>query len=235
MKPGTEAIIITIGEPQFDKCYEAANAQTLPFKRVSIIKDVSPLHKAYNKAMGILECENAVFIDADMILNPDAHEVMSKMVGLTRRSYVHLFGLWDSFLKMRICGLKYYGSEALKKYPWEPVARPDVDAKDMARGQGYIVRDLTASVEVGTHFADPDNFQIFRRFYARGQKCRILEAGLCSRMVTKLYKLKERETDDRYKIATKSFKLGLHSQDEEWTQDYKKEEIIFSEMMEGVV
>jgi hypothetical protein len=75
-KPTIGVIIITCGEPQFEACWRAVNAQSLRPDRIDIVRDVYPMSAAFNEALSLLSCDYSVQVDADTVLDPQALETL---------------------------------------------------------------------------------------------------------------------------------------------------------------
>ena len=63
-----EALIVSVDEPQLERCLESVRNQTVPFSRIVHINGVVPQHRAIRKGIRKTSDEWVMKIDGDMIL-----------------------------------------------------------------------------------------------------------------------------------------------------------------------
>jgi len=121
--------------------------------------------------------------------------------------FVYKFGLFDAFLNYNICCCRVFRSEIVQKFPREDVLRDDVVADQRMEKAGFEMIGLAKKgVIIGTHFDDPDEFQIFRRFFVVGVKEKKYRKG--QRVLNVLKSLKDKTGDDRYRLAIDGYMQG---------------------------
>jgi hypothetical protein len=168
-----DAMVISVDEPQLERCVEAVNSQTVPFHKIICVNGVVPESVAFAEALRQTESDWIIHVAGDVILYDDAVELMSESVTQhqERRSKVcgHYFGLYDQFLDTTIgyIGIIYGPVYKVIRYPNQISNDRQVIRKLRRRGW-YLSKDV--DMVVGTHMADPDRFQVFRRFFAQGMK-----------------------------------------------------------------
>lgn len=75
--PEVTLFIISCGEESFEECLEAINKQTIYDKlKIEIIKDVYPMSRAFNAMHERCSTPYFIQVDADMILNKNACELL---------------------------------------------------------------------------------------------------------------------------------------------------------------
>ena len=212
-KPGIEAVVVSIGEPQERRCLEAINSQVQPFERITHIKNVKPLFKAHNQGLAALEHEYAIFCAGDMTLYRNATVIAVAQIAKHGGEdiFVYKFALFDTFLNCTISCCRMYQSDVAQKFPRRNVLREDVEADERALKAGYKrIQLVKERVVVGTHFDEPDEFQAFRRFFVEGVKRGDHRKG--QKLLMRLKELRDATDDDRkkylYKVAIDGFMQG---------------------------
>jgi len=164
-----EALIISADEPQLERCLEAVRSQTIPFSNITHINNVSPESTAFNTGLAMVKDELVMKIDGDMILHNNAVETALKRIPEENgNAYVHNFILFDSFLKQNIRGCGVMRSSVFRKVPYPNFLCDDVWVGHKLRKMGFVMERHTEVI--GTHCENPDDFQVFRRFYSMGVK-----------------------------------------------------------------
>lgn len=166
-----DAVVISINEPQLDRTLKAVNEQTIPFKKVIHVNGIVPENEAVNRALEIVDSEWVMKVDGDTILYPNAHEIVKKYMNGNGRVCGYYFGLRDTFMD---CDIGFCG--VLKTKLYQTIKRKDKMNCDLnvnieLRKQGWIIKKfLQDGIIVGTHFDNPDEFQVFGRFYRSGKR-----------------------------------------------------------------
>jgi glycosyltransferase involved in cell wall biosynthesis len=166
-----DALIISINEPQLDRCIKAVKGQTIPYGKVIHVNGIVPESDAVNHALELVESEWVMKVDGDIILYPNAHKIVMNYMDGNSNVCGYYFGLRDTFLD---CDIGFCG--VLKTKPYKSVKRKDKMNGDLnvvieLRKQGWLVRKLLKEgIIVGTHFDNPDEFQVFGRFYRSGKR-----------------------------------------------------------------
>ena len=166
-----DALVISIDEPQLDRCLKAVHGQ--PFLRVIHVNGIIPESEAVNHALKRVSSEWVMKVDGDIILYPNALETVMKYMekDLSPQVCGYYFGLKDTFMD---CDIGFCG--VLRTQPYQSVKRKDKMNGDLnvvieLRKQGWFVRKLLKEgIIIGTHFDKPDEFQVFGRFYRSGKR-----------------------------------------------------------------
>lgn len=212
MKDGIQAIIISCGDPQFERCLKSVQNQSVPFARIDVIKDVIPEAKAQMVSYDFLEYQWAFYIGGDFILYKDANEIALEYIKKNPGNHEYNFGLWDKFMRRQICCCTVFESEMHKNARYNDELFNDVRAcEDMASRYRYKrVVPSKQGIIVGTHFDKPDAFQVFRRFYSRGVKFSTHPKGPYRFLVRQLNILM-RNTNKKhlYRLAIAAYNYGF--------------------------
>lgn len=164
-----EALIISADEPQLERCLQSVGSQTIPFSNITHINNVSPESTAFNTGLAMVKDELVMKIDGDMILHNNAVETALKRIPEENgNAYVHNFILFDSFLKQNIRGCGVMVKSIFRKVRYPNMLCDDVWVGHKLRKMGFGMERYTEVI--GTHCEDPDEFQVFRRFYSMGVK-----------------------------------------------------------------
>jgi len=198
-----EALIISAGEPQLERCLKAARNQTAPFSNIVHVDNVVPESSAFNRGMSLGTSEWVMKIDGDMILVDNAVEkILGSMID---ESNVFMFSyvLEDTFLRSLIYGCGVFRRKLFTKVPYPNMLTDDAYAAKKIQKMGYERRrPLGDRFPVATHFDDPDDFQVFRRFYSRGVK------GGRDYLWVMVHKLHAKTGDPRYQLAMDAIDFG---------------------------
>lgn len=197
-----EALIISCQEPQLERCLQSVRNQTVPFSNIVHIDNVVPESEAFNKGMKMIIGEWTMKVNGDFILYPNAVEMALGYISNDDAS-IYNFGLYDTFLKTPIACCNVQKSDLFEKVRYPNMLTNDSWSGRKLLRMGFKLRDLfLEGIVIGTHFEDPDEFQIFRRFYTRGTKSGV---GIWKNQLTKLY---NDTKDSKYEFAIKALKFG---------------------------
>jgi len=206
-----EAVITTIGEPQTDECHKALQSQIVPFEKITVLKNVSPNSEAHNQGLEQATCNWCLFVDADMILNQGLLSLFKENMGAGNRVYSYVYQLWDSFLKVKIKGIRLYNPKIAKKFPYKNIIGTDRIARNEAREKGFLEIDYKKIV-IGTHFLNPSDEQVYKRFLMRGIKEKHHLSGkeyVPVTLANTLKKLFEETKNKQYLLAITAFQDGM--------------------------
>ncbi len=166
-----EALVISVNEPQLDRCLESVKNQTVPFSNIIHIQNVVPNSKAFNLGISKTTEEWAMHIAGDFVLYPNAVEIATSFVN--RSGNDHYFGYFfaahDTFLQ---CNIGFCG--VLRMSAWKTITFEDTMFDDRRipfrlREKGYRAKKKMY-ICLTTHFDKPDEFQVFGRFYFHASK-----------------------------------------------------------------
>lgn len=166
-----EALIISVDEPQLDRCLVSVRNQTVPFSNIIHVNNVVPEYAAFNQGMSKTTDRWTMKIDGDFILYDAAVEDATKYMQATDSDQIcgYFFGLYDTFLECPIGFCSVLRTSVYKDNPYLDKLSNDRYASRMIRRNGWKIRKQM-SVVTGTHFDHPDEFQVFKRFYTQHLK-----------------------------------------------------------------
>lgn len=196
------ALIVSSDEPQLERCLQAVKGQTVPFSSITHINNIIPENVAFNKGME-KAVENWVLkIDGDMILYPNALEIISPYVKDDMNIFMYSFGLFDTFLNAPIMGCGVFLRPLFQFFRYKNVLANDSRTGRKLLRLGYS-RKTFRRILIGTHCSEPDEFQIFRRFYTTGVK-------YGKKMENILSGLHKRTNSPLYILAIEAMTLGAN-------------------------
>jgi len=193
-----DAMIISVQEPQLKRCVEAVRNQTVPFDTTYHLDSIIPESEAFKRGMKLVAGKWVMKIDGDMVLYPDAVEIVTAYVNRNDMGVCgYYFGLHDTFLDLNMgyCGVlrtNLYQSVAGERRNRLSEERKTID---ILRKKGWVAKK-TLKVIVGTHFDKPDEFQVFRKFYCTG-----VRENDNSFNLNRLNQLREKTGDPLYSLA----------------------------------
>ena len=231
-KQGIEIVIIATDEPQFEKC--RAVAKNAGFEKWSIYQNIVPASEAHNKAVENITHEFALFVGGDMILFPGSYMLCKQYVDSDEKVISWNFGLRDDFLKKDICCCRLYNSKVAVRFARNNTLRCDIESARDAKNKGYReVCLFRQGIIIGTHFYQPDDKQIFRRFFRRGLKG---PSSGYKRLEEELYTLYIKTKNKQYPFAVEAYRYGLSMQGKlgkaaKQSHDYLLDNSLYNEFM----
>lgn len=227
LKPGIECVVKSVDEPQLERGLKAVYGQTIPFARVTHINNVSPEVKAHNMALEALVHEWSLWVDGDVILYKNAHELVIEAMKNYGAFTEYGFGLFDSFLQRVICCCPVRNTQFHSEFRYKDVLSNDTECAERMETQGWTYCRLwKKGVVVGTHFDNPSSFQVFRRFYGRGTKA-IGKHKPIGRYRRELRQLFNETGDVRYRLALEAFNYALEKNDYPTSKDVDFERKVY--------
>jgi glycosyltransferase involved in cell wall biosynthesis len=164
-----DALIVSVDEPQLERGLEAVKNQTVPFSNIIHINNVVPESVAFNQGLDAVKDEWFMKIDGDMILYKNAVEIVQEsVVSKEPKIYCHNFRVYDTFLDGPMRGISVLNTEISRTLKYPNMLGDDVWFGQKLIRRGYI--KINYGPVIATHFENPDEFQLFRRFYAYGVK-----------------------------------------------------------------
>jgi len=166
-----EALIISVNEPQLDRCLVSVRNQSVPFSNIVHVNCVIPEYAAFNQGMAQTTDRWVMKIDGDFILYDTAVEDAAKYMEATDSNGVcgYFFGLYDTFLECKIGFCSVLRTKVYKEFQYQDKLSNDRMASRVVRKKVWKIRKQM-SVVTGTHFDHPDEFQVFKRFYTQRLK-----------------------------------------------------------------
>jgi hypothetical protein len=242
MKKGIEAVIISVDEPQLDRCIESVNNQIVKFNNVRHLNKVLPVAKAFNEAFSKSEYPYVLPVFGDVILKKDALATMLRYINGYKpqdKIYNFRFGVFDTFTHEFLKGMRVHRTKVSSLIPYsEEELRDDVIARDKAIEMGFKEHCFfyDKQVVIGTHFDRPSEKQVYVRFYIDGCKTRktYTETGrMFDRTKQQLYCLSQAIPDPLYKVALQAWDEGYKNFDYDFSHNYKIEQQIYKRYLES--
>lgn len=114
----TVFLISSGSNPNYEKCLDALNKQTILFK-IDIIKDYHPMSLAFQEMLNRCTTEYYVEIDEDMVLKQDSIKIMYDGIKTTDDKIAMVgYRLHDTHYDFIIYGVKIYKYKIFKNYPY---------------------------------------------------------------------------------------------------------------------
>lgn len=196
------ALIISVNEPQLERCLESVHNQTVPFSNITHINNIIPESVAFNTGFKAVTDELVMKIDGDFILYNNAVETAISLIPEEDPTvYVYNFRVYDAFFRGAIRGIGVMRYSVCRNSRYPNMLSNDVwFGKKMSR-LGFVKKNLAPII--ATHFEDADEFQIFRRLYCQGVKYGYRYTGKV------LNKLRRDTGDHVYDFALKALDFGV--------------------------
>ena len=230
-----DACIRSVGEPQVQRCLLSAKDQVIPFSNIIHVDGIVPESESLKALLQQVKSEWMMLIDGDMILYDYAVVITQHHIGMEEDNSVveYQFGLYDPFIKRIINSCRVSKVEAIKSSKLKDWMGCDLNVVRTMENKGMKcikLWKLKSPVVIGTHFENPDEFQIFVRYYHAG----ILRTPNTMELLTDLYKSTK---DQKYDFAMKALSYGLNKRYKEYpgsrNVNYDRKE--FEEFKESVV
>ena len=223
-------MINSADDPQLPRCLEAVRNQTVLFSKIIHKNNICPAAESYNQGMAETTGEWVMHIIGDMILDLDGIERITGYMERDNSDRIsgYYFGLYDTFLNCKIGYVGVLRGSLYRTLRFENSYMCDVKIVNKLRSEGWEIRK-TLNFLVGTHFDNPDEFQVFKRCYVHG--IRYADKPEVS-LKWKLIELQKKENNSLYKLGIgavefaerKKFYPGSHNLifDRENYEEYKR-------------
>jgi len=144
-------LVLTIGEKTTQRAIKSLKKQTLPLKKIVVIKNTSPFHRSMNK--GIAQVKTPFFLqcDADMIPDPDCVATMLKFM---RPDIGIVKGMLFDPLMSKIQAIKMFRTECFKNTKFPNNISPDTECLLRLKKLGW--GHIFAKRKRRRHQHDPD-------------------------------------------------------------------------------
>ena len=173
MNKSIGALVVSANEPQLPRTLLAVQQQTVPFASITHINNVVPEAVAFNKGMEQATNDWVMKIDGDMILYPEAVATALSFIQSRSRVFMYSYSLYDTFLKAPLYGVGVFSRRIMLANKYQDVLDNDAVTGRFLLNRGYFRVKVSADIVLGTHFDNPDEFQVFRRFFIYAIKHRI--------------------------------------------------------------
>ena len=207
-------LVLSVGEKTTKESIKRLEAQTIPVKRIILIKDVRSWAKAFSLGLSKVHTEFFINCDADMLLYPDCIERLLKYM----RSDVGLVvGRLKDPLYGTVLGIRLFRTESLKSLrPSEKSVIPDTDLFNGMQKVGWKkvyadkdnLLDGTKAEVVGLHCPEYTPIYTYKKFKMLG--IRIAKRGNLKSLYLHWNPLK-RNSHPMAKVALVALSTGLFS------------------------
>ncbi len=209
-----DACIRSVGEPQLEKCINSVINQVIPFANIIHVEGIVPEVGAFRALLEQVKSEWMMLIDGDMILYDNATKISQSYIDREEDDHVveYQFGLYDGFLKRVINSCRVSKTDAIKSVRSKDRLQNDYSIVIQMENNGMKCMRLWKSkppIVIGTHFENPDDFQIFVRYYHAG----VLRTSNTMELLTIL---SESTKDPKYDFAVKALSYGLNKRYKEY-------------------
>ncbi len=121
------ALVLTMGENTTQRAIDSLGSQTLSPEEITVIKDVTPFHRALNLGASKVKTDFFIQVDADMVLDrsclEDLRKCMDENVGV-------VLGRLRDPMVGRIAAVKIFRRECFEKVQFKDSISPDTDFCD---------------------------------------------------------------------------------------------------------
>ncbi len=209
-----DACIRSVGEPQAERCLESVRSQVVPFTNIIHVDGIVPEVESLKALLNQVKSDWMMLIDGDMILYDYAVIIAQDHIGRGKDDSVveYQFGLYDQFIKRVINSCRVSKVKAIKSAKLKDWMGCDLNIVRTMEDKGMKCIKLWKSkipVVIGTHFDNPDDFQIFARYYHAG----VLRTPNTMGLLSGLY---ESTKDMKYNFAMKALVYGLNKKYKEY-------------------
>lgn len=137
--------------PLLEECLTALQAQTLPARRIEIVRNVTPISRAFQEGLDRVETPYFASVDDDMILHPRCFEQLHYLLTRNRDRAEVVLGLEDPLLGV-IEGIHFYRTSAVIPIGFYPCDEkgPERRLNRKLREAGYETLTDT-SIVAGRH------------------------------------------------------------------------------------
>jgi len=221
------AFVISAGNnPNFSNCLKALKNQTVKVK-IEVIKDYTPMSRAFQEMLNRCSTKYYVEIDEDMILFENAIEQMhNTIIEIDKEeNKISMVGyqLKDVHLDFIIYGVKIYKYEIFKMYPYNlECLSCEVEQLERMEKDGYSYK-LIENV-IGLHSPLWNNNNIFERYYDLMEKFKKFGYGWLEKLPLKLFDILKNDPTDKNLYAllgayTSIINENIHDKEKDFTKN----------------
>jgi hypothetical protein len=159
------AVVLTLGEQTTSRAVASLQAQTLPLEDLTVVKGLTPFHRALNAGAERITTPFFVQVDADMVLDAECFETlrhaMAPDVGIG-------VGALRDPLMGTIAGVKMFRRECFRELRLRDVLAPEVDFYSSLGQLGWLTRYLVGPL--GEHSPEYTADYVFGTYYLLGAR-----------------------------------------------------------------
>ncbi len=165
--------VLSVDSTQLNYALQGLKEQNCEFK-IDIIKNISPMSKAFNQMIERCNTEYFIQVDEDMILYPDTIKYMVDSMEKSLKENLKIsmmaFRLFDKELGS-ILGVKIYNYSIMQHYRWDDIPILDRLLNEQLKNDGYtIISSSDKEHNVGTHALYRNNFELFLKSVVVGSR-----------------------------------------------------------------
>jgi len=160
-------VVLSTGEVTHDACLASIARQSLKPRSVKVVRDVSPISGAVNRALDIADNSFLCCVDADMILYSGCLECLACTLALHRRAYLALGLLRDPILG-EIDAVTMMRRDAVGDTRYRDVPGFDADLSRRVGARGWLA--VRTGQVLGDHFSIQDLARTYQAYRVRGMK-----------------------------------------------------------------
>lgn len=170
--------LITIGNSNYTDCLEHLQKQTVHF-RLDIIREITPLSKAFQEMINRCKTPYYIEVDEDMILNQDAIEYLYKTIKneQDQKTAMICCDLKDVHYDIPINGIKIYKHEIFKNFSYN-LTYPSCEVDQLERLSQAGYKWKYNSTVIGLHHPYWNSKDIYERYWNLAKKQDLL-GGHC--------------------------------------------------------
>lgn len=205
-----DCIVQSFNEPQLDRCLKSLREQTYPYYRIINVNGVIGTYNAFKRWVMMIQTEWFTATGGDLVYYKDALENLIKFKDAHPSDLCCNYCLtcWDPFMELKtgyLCLARTSAfQEATALDEIQDILVFDRNIARRMREKGYFVRK-NMKVIAGTHFEDPDEFQVFHRFFILATKDGRWGYELNRNIMTRLY---ERDKKPLQLLAIEALDFG---------------------------
>jgi len=191
------AFVISAGNnPNYEDCIAALKWQSV-LPKIEVIKDYSPMDRAFQEMLNRVTTPYFIQVDNDMILDKEAVSIMLDAIKSSPNKRAMLaFKLRDVHLSFDIYGVKIYKSKICKRYTYQE-NHPSCEMDQLERIQKDGFTYSVIPTVVGKHSPLWTDEDIFIRYYGLMKKYKIYGYDWISHLPRKIYNLSAKFNDDK--------------------------------------
>ena len=207
-----DCIVQSFNEPQLDRCLKSIRNQTYPYYRIVNVNGVLGTNNAFRRVLSSVQTEWFSAVGGDCIYYKDALSNLIKFMEAHphEKCCNYCLTCYDPFMEIKTGFLCIARNTAFKEVMGNLSDNLTFDRSIAARlrHNGWFVRK-NMRVIAGTHFEDPDEFQVFHRFFILATKDGLRGYNINKEIMENLYKRDKKPLQD---MAIKALNFGIEKQ-----------------------